>query len=199
MRCLVRVRRRLRSLACYALPVRYVVLLRYGLRDLRPVLKIDRSQEGHIRCWETVEPFMGMAWSMDGRFEWTSDAGGEHHSHREPPPAVREPRVAYSVPGAKLLDARVPAYASDIDQGATVQISAHAVLEEPQHVALQLILVPRGEEPYHRETVGDRRIDDGDPDLWVVLDRRGDDPPGRPAAVHRVLRWPPPLRAQAKP
>jgi hypothetical protein len=179
--------------------VRYVVLLRYGLGEFRSVLKIDRSQEGHIRCWETVEPFIEMKWSMDGRFEWTSDAGGEHRSHREPLAEVREPRVAYSIPGPNLLDSRVPAYASDIDQGFTVQISAHAVLEEPHRVALQLILVPRGEEPYHRETVGDRRIDDGDPDLWVVLDRRGDDPSGRVVAVQRVLRWPPTLRAQAKP
>jgi hypothetical protein len=161
-------------------------------------LKIDRSQEGHIRCWETVEPYNGMTWSMDGSFEWTGESTGGHRSHREPLSEVREPRVAYSVPGPKLLDARVPEYAPDVDQGATVQISAHAVLEEPHRVALQLVLVPRGEEPYHRETVGDRRFDDGNPDLWIVLDRRGDDP-SDVAAVQRVLRWPPPIRAEAKP
>jgi hypothetical protein len=146
-----------------------------------------------------VEPFGRMTWWTDGRFEWTSEAGREQRGDREPLAAVREPRVAYSIPGPKLLDARLPPYASDIDVGATVQISAQAVLDEPQRVALQLILVPRGEEPYHRETVGDRRIDDGDPDLWVVLDRRADDPSGRVAAVQRVLRWPPTLRAEAKP
>jgi hypothetical protein len=58
--------------------------------------------------------------------------------------------------------------------------------------------VPRGEEPHHRETVGDRRFDDGNPDLWIVLDRRGEDPAGV-AAVQHVLRWPPPIRAEAKP
>jgi hypothetical protein len=166
-------------MACYPEPVRYVVLMRYGFGAFRAVLKIDRSQEGHVQCWETVEPFGGTTWS--------------------PLAAVREPRVVYSLPGPKLLDARLPAYASEIDLGATVQISAHAVIEEPHRVALQLVLVPRGEQPFHRETVGDRRIDDGDPDLWVVLDRRGDDPPDRVAAVQRVRRWPPPLGAQAKP
>jgi hypothetical protein len=182
--------------------VRYVVLLRYGFGTgftFRPVLKIDRSQDGHVRCWETVEPFSGTTWSADGRFEWTSDGSGEQQSRREPLADVREPRIVHSIPGPKLLDAKLPAYASEIDQGATVQICAHAVIEEPHRVALQLILAPRGEEPFHRETVGDRRIDDGAPDLWVVLDRRGDDPPRRVAAVQRVLRWPPPLGAQAKP
>jgi hypothetical protein len=179
-------------------PVRFVVLLRYGFGEFRSVLKVDRSEEGHIRCWETVEPFAGMTWLMDGSFERSSDADGRYHSHREPLTEVREPRVAYSIPGPKLLDARVPEYGSDIDQGATVQISAHAVLEEPHRVALQLILVPRGEEPYHRETVGDRRFDDGNPDLWIVLDRGSDDPSDI-AAVKHVPRWPPPLRAEAKP
>jgi hypothetical protein len=179
--------------------VRYVVLLRYGLRELRAVLKVDRSREGHIRCWETVEPFTGMTWWMDGHFQRTTETGAEGESHRVPLPAISEPQIAYSIPGPKLLDARVPAYASDIDQGATVQVSAHAVLEEPDRVALQLVLVPPGEQPYHRETVGDRRIDVGTPDIWVVLDRVGDEPPGRVAAVQRIPRWPPPLRAQTRP
>jgi hypothetical protein len=139
-----------------------------------------------------------MTWSVDGSFAWASDTTGERRSHREPLSQIREPQVAYSVPGPKLLDARVPEYASDIDQGATIQISAHAVLEEPHRVALQLVLVPRGEQPYHRETVGDRRFDDGNPDLWIVLDRRGEDPSGI-AAVQHVLRWPPPIRAEVKP
>ena len=180
-------------------PVRYVVLLRYGLGEFRSVLKIERSPGGDVRCRETVEPFRGMAWWTDGRFDWNTDAGQEHHSRREPLTEVREPRVAYNVPGPKLLDARVPEYASDIDQGATVQISAHAVMEEPHRVALQLVLVPRGEQPYHRETVGDRRIDDGDPDLWVVLNRRGDDHSDRLAAALPVPRWPPALRGHVKP
>ena len=179
--------------------MRYVVLLRYGLDRRRSVLKVDRSPEGHIRCWETVEPYAGMTWSVDGHCEWTSGAGEGHHSQREPPFAVREPRVAYSLPGPKLLDARLFEYDPYIDWGATVQISAHAVLEEPHRVALQLILVPRGEQPLHRETVGDRRIDDGHPDLWVVLDRRDGAPPERVAVAQRVLRWPPSLGAHAKP
>jgi len=69
-------------------------------------------------------------------------------------------------------------YESDL-QGATVQVSAHAVLEEPHRVALQLVLVPRGQQPYHRETVGDRRIEEGDPDIWIVLARFGDEPTER--------------------
>jgi hypothetical protein len=181
------------------LGVRYVVLLRYGLCGLVAVLKVERSHDGRISCWETVHPFIGMTWWMDGRFAWTTDVGREQYSHRVPLPSVRKPQIAYTIPGPRLLAAGFPAYASDIDQGATVQISAHAVVEEPQRVALQLVLVPRGDQPYHRETVGDRRIDDGDPDIWVVLDRRSDGPPDGVAVAQRVRHWPPPLGAQAHP
>lgn len=111
---------------------------------------------------------------------------------------MSEPHVAYSIPGPRLLDDRVLPCVPDIHQGATVQISAHAVLEEPNRVELQLVLVPRGEQPYHRETVGDRRIDGGDPDIWVVLARFGDEPAGRLVA-QRNPRWRPPLRAWTRP
>ncbi len=104
--------------------------------------------------------------------------------------------VAYSIPGWRLLDDTLPPYTSDIE-GATVQINAHAVLEEPHRVALQLVLVPPGQEPYHRETVGDRRIENGDPAMWIVLARQGDEPAERLVAS-RVLRWPPPLRASVR-
>jgi len=175
-----------------------VVLLRYGLRELRTVLQVDRAPDGTVSCWEAVEPHSGIAWSPDGRFRWTSHTGVESEIHRTPLAAVREPQVAFSIPGGRLLDARVPPYDHELELGATVQVSGHAVLDEPHRVALQLVLVPQGEEPYHRETVGDRRIDEGIPDLWVVLDRAGDDGPARMAAVQRVLRWPPPLQAETE-
>src|SRR5207247_8261549 len=157
----------------------YVVLLRYGLSRLHVVLRVSRSQDGQLSCVEARNPGAGMTWAPDGRFLLTDDTGAKHEGQRRPPASISEPLVAYSIPGPKLLDEDIPLYAPDVDEGATVQISAHAVLEEPHRVALQLVLVPRGEEPYHRETVGDRRIDNGEPDLWVVLDRSGDEPPGR--------------------
>jgi hypothetical protein len=106
-----------------------------------------------------------------------------------------ERHVAYSVPGPTLLSETVPRYAPDVDPGATVRISAHAVLDEPHRVALELVLVAHGNEPHHRETVGDRLIDSGDPDIWIVLTRAGDEPPERLVAAQRVLRWPPPVQA----
>lgn len=179
--------------------MQFVVLLRYGLWRLHVVLRVSRSQDGQISCVETGAPLAGMSWSAGGQFRLTTESGAEQESQRRPLTAISEPLVAYSIPGPKLLDESIPQYAPDVDAGATVQVSAHAVLEEPDRVALQLVLVPRGEEPYHRETVGDRRIDDGEPDIWVVLDRLGDEPPGRVAVAQRILRWPPPLRAQARP
>jgi hypothetical protein len=175
--------------------MRYAVLLRYGLWRLHTVLKVNRSQDGEISCVEPLEPFAGMTWYTDGRFR----VGADWESQRQPLAALSEPRVAYRIPGTRLLDERLPCYAHDLDDGATVQVSAHAVLEEPNRVELQLVLVPRGQEPYHRETVGDRRIEDGQPDIWVVLARSGDEPPDRVAVANRILRWPPPLRAQARP
>ncbi len=178
--------------------MRYVVLLRYGLWRLHTVLHVTRAADGEISCNETRAPLAGMIWCPDGHFRLTTDSGAEHESHRRPLAEINEPLVAYSIPGPKLLDENVPRYAPDFDVGATVQVSAHAVQDEPHRVALQLLVVPRGEEPYHRETVGDRRIDDGQPDIWVVLDRSGDEPPGRVAVAQRLPRRPPPLKAQAK-
>jgi hypothetical protein len=178
--------------------MRYVVLLRYGLWRLHAALRVSRSEDGQISCVETRAPLAGAVWCADGRFRLTTETGTEHESQRRPLSTISQPLVAYSIPGPKLLD-EIPLYAPDVDLGATVQVSAHAVLEEPHRVALQLVLVPRGQEPYHRETVGDRRIDEGAPDIWVVLDRFGDDPPGRVAVAQHTLRWPPPLRAQARP
>src|SRR6185503_1686476 len=127
------------------------------------------------------------------------DNGIEQRGQRPALVAIDGPLVAYSIPGPQLLDEGIPPYDSDIDVGATVQVSAHAVLEEPNRVALQVVLVPRGEEPLHRETVGDRRTDDGQPDIWIVLDRSGEEPPGRVAVAQRVPRSQPPVRAHAKP
>jgi hypothetical protein len=160
------------------------------------VMKISRSPQGDISCGETVHGWAGMTWRVDGGFSLTTDTRAEFRGNRTPLRSLKEPEVAYSMAGRRLLDDGFP-YERDL-QGATVQISAQAVIEEPDHVALQLVLVPRNHEPYHRETVGDRRIDDGEPDIWIVLARFGDEPAERLAAA-RVLRWPPPLRAAARP
>jgi len=179
--------------------MRYVVLLRYGLWRLHAVLRVGRDQDGQIWCRDVRAPLAGMMWQPDGRFALTNDSGAEHNSQRRPLAAINQPLVAYSIPGSKLLDPDYPPYSSHVDKGATVQVSAHAVLEEVNRVVLQIVLVPRGEEPYHRETVGDRRIDDGHPDIWVVLDRSGDDAPERVAVAQRHPRSPLPLRAEVKP
>lgn len=34
---------------------------------------------------------------------------------------------------------------------------------------LHACVAPRGHVPEHRETVGDRMIDDGNPSIWIVL------------------------------
>jgi hypothetical protein len=152
--------------------MRYVVLLRYGLWRLRVVMKVLREADGSVWCAAGTAPFAGVTWRMG---------------------TLDQPYVAFSIPGPELLDERLYTYDSIADKGATVQVSAYAVLEEPHRVALQLVMVPRGQEPYHRETVGDRRIDDGDPAMWVVLARSGEDP-GERLAAQRIRRWPPPLR-----
>jgi hypothetical protein len=177
--------------------MRYLVLLRHGLWRLKLALIVDRSQE-EVSCVEPMEQQQGagMRWLTDGRF-WLACGTSELAGQRTPHSSIGAPEVAYGIPGRRLLNDHLPPYSSDM-QGATVQISAHAVLEEPHRVALQLVLVPRGQEPYHRETVGDRRIDENDPALWIVLDRDGEEPTERMAAS-RVLRWPPPLRAETRP
>jgi hypothetical protein len=175
--------------------MRYVVLMRYGLWVWHVALTVRRSQDGDLSCAEPLRQQhpAGMTWRPDGLYCMTTDTGAELESERTPLADLKEPEVAYSIPGARLLDGSSPPYASDVDIGATVQVSAHAVLEEPHQVALQLLVVPRGQAPYHRETVGDRRIDDGEPTLWIVLARSGNDPAERHVA-NRVLPWPPPLR-----
>jgi hypothetical protein len=183
-------------LLCYAM--QYVVLLRYGLWRLYPVLRVSRHESGEIRCAEARAPQAGMTWQPDGRFRLTDDAGVARDSERRTLASIDQPLVAYSIPGPRLLDESLPLYDRSLDLGATVQVSAYAVLEEPTRAELQLILVRRGEEPDHRETVGDRRIDDGQPDIWVVLATAGDPPPARVAVARPVLRWPP-LRAQSSP
>jgi hypothetical protein len=154
--------------------MQYVVLLRYGLRRLYPVLRVLRTDNGEIRCAEVRVPCAGMMWHPDGRFRLTDSAGRPHDSQRRTLASINEPLVVYSISGPELLDDALQPYDSTLDVGATVQVSAHAVLEEPTRVALQLVLVKRGDEPYHRETVGDRRIDDGQPDIWIVLARCDD-------------------------
>lgn len=107
-------------------------------------------------------------------------------------------QTIHSISGARLLDPALPAYDSDLDRGATVQLSGDDVLADPDRVALHIVAVPRGEQPPHRETVGDRRIDEGRPDLWVVLGRLADEPPDRVAAVLKPRHWPPPIAIHAK-
>ena len=57
--------------------MRYVVLLRYGLGRLHTVLKVGRSDQGEISCFEAAYPYAGMTWSLDGRFRLTTEVGGE--------------------------------------------------------------------------------------------------------------------------
>jgi hypothetical protein len=163
---------------------------------LKLALIVDRSEDGEVSCVEPLEQEQGsgMRWLPDGSY-WLGSGARELKGQRTPLARVSQPEVAYSIPGPRLVSGRLPSYSRDpYVYGATVQISAHAVLEEPNRVALQLVLVAPGQEPYHRETVGDRRIDDGHPNVWIVLDRDGDEPTERLVA-NRVLRWPPPLGA----
>lgn len=178
----------------------YVVLLRYGLWERHVALTVRRSQDGTVSCTEPLRQryLPGMTWLPSGLYRLTTDTSTDTTVQRTPFASLKEPEVAYSIPGARLLDGSLPLYAYDVHSGATIQVSGHAVLEEPHRVALQLVLVPRGQEPYHRETVGDRRIDDGEPTIWVVLTRSGDDPAERLVA-NRVLRWPPQLRVGVRP
>jgi hypothetical protein len=178
--------------------VRYLVLLRYGLRRTRLALIVDRAEDGEVSCVEPVEQEQGagMRWLADGRF-WLACGTTERMTQRTPLSGLTQPEVVYSIPGPRLVNGRAPDYSSAMP-GATVQICAYAVLEEPDRVALQLLLTPQGQQPYHRETVGDRRIDEGSPALWIVLDRDGDEPPDGVAAAQRVLRWPPPLRGAVR-
>lgn len=180
--------------------MRYVILMRYGLRVLHVALTASRSHDGDISCAEPVRQpgSAGMTWRSNGLYCLTTDTGAELRAQRTPLASLKEPEVAYSIPGPRLLDGLPPLYASDLDVAATVQVSAHAVLEEPERVTLQLVLVPRGQAPAHRETVGDRRFDDGEPTMWIVLARSGDDPAERLVA-NRILRWPPPLRVAQRP
>ena len=180
--------------------MRYVVLMRYGLWVWHVALTVDRSQDGDISCAEPLRQHApaGMKWWLNGRYCLITDLGAELSAQRTPLASLKEPEVAYSIPGARLLDGGSPLYSSDVDVGATVQVSRHAVIEDPNRVALQLVLAPRGQAPYCRETVGDRRIDDGEPTMWILLAQSDDDPAARLVA-NRVLRWPPPLRIAVRP
>ena len=155
-----------------------MVLLRYGNHRLQTAVKVRREQDGEISCVEPSAPFAGATWRGDAS-------------------SITQPLVAYSIAGRRLLDETMfPRYDSIVDRGATIQVDGEDVLEASERVALQVVLVPHGEQPPHRETVGDRRIDDGEPDIWVVLDRWGDDLPGRLAVAQGIPRRPPPPLAK---
>jgi hypothetical protein len=111
--------------------MRYLVLMRRGLWHLNLALIVDRAPDGEVSCVEPIEQQQGtgMRWLMDGRF-WLAVGPTELKGNRTPLASLRQPEVAYSIPGSRLLNERLPHYSSDI-QGATVQINAHAVLEEP--------------------------------------------------------------------
>jgi hypothetical protein len=177
--------------------VRYLVLLRYGLRDLRSALTVERLADGGISCWEPWPPHAGVTWRFDGRAESTNEVAKCWRSYRLPLADLGGPLVAYSVLGPRLLDPGVPAYDWALDRGATVQLDGHEVLDRPHLVALQIVAVPHTQQPRHRETVGDRRFHEGQPDLWVVLYRLRAEPPDRVAAALRPNRWPPPLELHA--
>ena len=142
-----------------------------------PALTLERLADG-ISCWEKLPPHAGTTWrpSLEG---------------------LTDPHVIYSVPGPRLVHQAAWAYDSGIDRGATIQIDGEEVRDEPGLVALEVVAVPHGQAPPHRETIGDRRVDEGEPDLWVVLHRLGIEPPGLVAAALRPHRWPPPLWVHA--
>jgi len=172
--------------------VRYLVLLRHGLRNLRCAVGVERLADGGISCWEEWPPHAGVTWRFDGRTQSTSESARGWDSYRLPLADLASPLVTYSVPGTRLLDPALPEYDWPLHQGATVQIDGDEILAYPHLVALQIVAVPHTQQPPHRETVGDRRIDEGQPDLWVVLNRLGTEPPDRVAAAARPRRWPPP-------
>jgi hypothetical protein len=163
-------------------------------------LTLSRSRQGHMSCVESLQrpgqPAAGMTWWVDGRYRFTTETGARLRSHRMPLATLKDPELAYRMPGSALLDQRLPAYTPQM-LGATVQIAAEAVLEEPDRVELQLLLAPRGQVPEHRETVGDRLIEDGEPSLWMVLARFGGDPASALAAFRPRPR--PILRTSAQP
>jgi hypothetical protein len=131
-------------------------------------LRLSRSAQGHISCMETLpgqrpnQPAAGMTWWMDGRYRLTTETGDRLKTHRMPLTRLKAPELAYRMPGWALVDRSLPHYTPEM-RGATVQVAAEAVLEEPDRVELQLLLTPRGHVPEHRETIGDRAIEDGDP------------------------------------
>jgi len=98
-----------------------------------------------------------------------------------------------------LLGPEVPDYDPKLHTGATVQLDGDEAREHSDFVALQVLAVPHGEQPPHRETIGDRRIDDGQPDLWAVMNRLGHPPPDQVAAALRPGRRPPPMLQHARP
>ena len=142
-----------------------------------PALTVERLADG-ISCWEKLPPHTGTTWRPSAE-------------------ALIDSQVIYSVPGPRLVHQAAWAYDSGLDRGATIQIDGEEVRNQPGLVALQVVAVPHGQQPHHRETIGDRRIDEGEPDLWVVLHRFGIEPPGRVAAALRPHRWPPSLRVHA--
>lgn len=163
--------------------MRYLVLLRFGLWDLRAVMRVDRAQDGSVSCSEVLDPRHSATCWPDGRLRATAFTGREVDIHRTPPAELTTPQVVYSIPGSRLIDPRVPPYDGDLAEGATVQMSAYAVLDQPHRMSLALLLVPTGARPEHSELVGDRRIDQGVPDLWVLLTRTPAVPSLRPIAL----------------
>jgi hypothetical protein len=174
------------------------VLLRFGFHDLRTVVTVERLEDGAVYCREHVPPHGGVTWWPDGSVKSQGHQGAEWSSRRSPLTEDGVVQTIYSISGSRLLDPPPPAYDWDLDRGATVQLSGDDVLADPQRVALHVVAVSPGEQPPHRETVGDRRIDEGQPDLWVVLGRLAGEPPDRVAAVLKPRRWPPPLAIHAK-
>jgi hypothetical protein len=162
-------------------------------------MKVERGADGTITCSETTGAHRKVTCWQDGRCLETSNTGRPRESIGVSFVALREPRVAFAIPGERLVDTTVPSYDWELDHGATVQVCASEVLAQPHRVALQLVLVPRGQEPPHHETVGDRRIDEGVPDLWIVLDLPPEPPPRRLAAVQRLPHLPKPLHVRTEP
>src|SRR5271169_4497234 len=114
-----------------------------------------------------------MTWWRDGRYRLTTTTGATLKAGRAPLARLGTPELAYRVPGWALLEEGLPHHTPEM-RGATVQLAAEDVAREPDVLELQLLLIPRGHVPEHRESMGDRVIEEGDPSIWVRLAPLGD-------------------------
>jgi hypothetical protein len=98
--------------------MRYIVLLRYGLWEWQVALTVSRSQDGDISSTEPLRQryAAGMMWSANGLYRLTTDTSTDTKEQRAPLTSLREPEIAYSIPGVRLLDGSLPPYTTLIPE-----------------------------------------------------------------------------------